>query len=56
MVHCWRRHIFLNKIRKKCVRMIITNSETQNGGALPAAKRRKEAKKVIQGVSMVLGV
>lgn len=24
--------------------MIITNSETQNGGALLAAKRRKEAK------------
>lgn len=47
---------FFNKIRKKCVRMIITNSESQNGGALLEAKRRKEAKKVIQGVSMVFGV
>lgn len=36
--------------------MIITNSESQNGGALLEAKRRKEAKKVIQGVSMVFGV
>lgn len=47
---------FFNKIRKKCVRMIITNSESQNGGALLEAKRRKEAKKVIQGVSMMFGV